>query len=69
MVLLQVHLPPGATLSEALRSLGLSEEDVDLGYGLVAVLPEAGLYVLRVTEEAGRRADGQVFADPPIEPG
>ncbi|MER7362825.1 hypothetical protein [Nonomuraea wenchangensis] len=69
MMLLQVHLPPGATLSDALEALGLTEEEVDTGYGLVCVLPEAGLHVLRVTEEAGRRVGGQVFSDPPIEPG
>ncbi|MCK2214529.1 hypothetical protein MF672_012115 [Actinomadura sp. ATCC 31491] len=68
MVLLQVSLPPGATLADALDVLGLAEEEVDTGYGLVALLPEAGLYVLRVTEEAGRRAAGQVFSDPRIEP-
>ncbi|TMS00024.1 hypothetical protein [Nonomuraea basaltis] len=68
MVLLQVRLPPGATLAAAMEALGLSEYEVDIAYGLVAVGPEPGLYVLRVIEEAGRRIGGDLFADPRIEP-
>ncbi|HEX4815064.1 MAG TPA: hypothetical protein VFV66_20165 [Nonomuraea sp.] len=68
MVLLRVRLPAGAGLGDALAALGLSEDEVDTDYGLVAVDPAAGLYVLRVTEEAGRRVDGDVYADPPTEP-
>jgi hypothetical protein len=78
MAMIQVRLPPEATLADALRLLGLSGEDADAGYGLVAVVP--GLQVLRVTEEAARRliddlAAGRVpadlvdvFSDPRVEP-
>ncbi|MEV0997316.1 hypothetical protein [Nonomuraea sp. NPDC050202] len=78
MAMIQVRLPPEATLADALRLLGLSGEDADAGYGLVAVVP--GLRVLRVTEEAARRliddlAAGRVpadlvdvFSDPRVEP-
>ncbi|NJP25918.1 hypothetical protein FLW53_17265 [Microbispora sp. SCL1-1] len=64
-----------------MRRLGLAEDEVDTGYGLVPVDPRTDLYVLRVTEEAGRRvgdsdagavdggaADGGPYSDPPIEP-
>ncbi|MFI6901847.1 hypothetical protein ACIBKY_11340 [Nonomuraea sp. NPDC050394] len=67
MVLITVRLPPGATLEDAISRLGLAEEDVDLAYGLVLIDPDLGLYGLRVTEEAGRRA-GPPFSDPRIEP-
>ncbi|WP_043619551.1 hypothetical protein [Nonomuraea candida] len=70
MALIQVRLPPEATLSDALRLLGLSDEDADPDYGLVAIAP--GLQVLRVTEEAARRVSrdhADVFSDPRIEPG
>ncbi|GAA2208682.1 hypothetical protein GCM10009850_041400 [Nonomuraea monospora] len=78
MAMVQVRLPPEATLADALRLLGLSEEDADAGYGLVAVVP--GLRILRVTEEAAQRlirdlAAGRlpvgvadVFSDPRVEP-
>ncbi|MGW3346913.1 hypothetical protein ACWDA3_26675 [Nonomuraea rubra] len=78
MAMIQVRLPPEATLADALRLLRLSDEDADAGYGLVAVVP--GLRVLRVSEEAARRLIGDlaagrvpaelvdVFADPRIEP-
>ncbi|MEV6985874.1 hypothetical protein AB0M95_32070 [Sphaerisporangium sp. NPDC051017] len=72
MVLVTVRLPAGATLEEALRRLGLTEDDADTAYGLVPLDPEQGLYALRVTEDAGRRVGqaggGGPFADPPIEP-
>lgn len=69
MAMIQVRLPQEATLADALRLLGLSEEDADADYGLVAVAP--GLQVLRVTEEAARRVShdlATVFADPRVEP-
>ncbi|TYB60628.1 hypothetical protein FXF51_30900 [Nonomuraea sp. PA05] len=78
MTMVQVRLPPEASLADALRLLGLSEQDADVGYGLVAVVP--GLQVLRVTEEAARRLIGDlaagrvprdlvdVFSDPRVEP-
>ncbi|MFD9944985.1 hypothetical protein, partial [Nonomuraea sp. NPDC059022] len=67
MVLITVRLPPGATLEDAISRLGLAEEDVDIAYGLVLIDPDLGLYGLRVTEEAGRRA-GPPDSDPKIEP-
>ncbi|GAB3147415.1 hypothetical protein [Microbispora hainanensis] len=80
-VLITVRLAAPATLEAAMRRLGLTEDDVDTGYGLVPVDPGRDLYVLRVTEEAGRRvgdsgtgvadggaADGGPYSDPPIEP-
>lgn len=67
MVLVTVRLPPGATLADAIERLGLAEEEVDTGYGLVLIDPDQGLYGLRVTEEAGHRT-GPPFSDPRIEP-
>ncbi|MEU6414114.1 hypothetical protein [Microbispora sp. NPDC046933] len=75
-VLITVRLPAPATLEAAMRRLGLSEDEVDTVYGLVPVDPGRNLYVLRVTEDAGRRvgdpdtgkADGGPYSDPPIEP-
>lgn len=75
-VLITVRLAAPATLEAAMRRLGLAEDEVDTGYGLVPVDPRRNLYVLRVTEEAGRRvgdsdagaADGGPYSDPPIEP-
>lgn len=55
-----------------MRRLGLSDEEVDLGYGLVLIDPDQGLYGLRVTEAAIARIDPQadygLYADPRIEP-
>ncbi|MEN3539210.1 hypothetical protein AAH991_29135 [Microbispora sp. ZYX-F-249] len=80
-VLITVRLPAPATLEAAMRRLGLTEDEVDTAYGLVPVDPDRNLYVLRVTEDAGRRvggqgtggadsgrADGGPYSDPPIEP-
>ncbi|GII03635.1 hypothetical protein [Planobispora takensis] len=72
MLLVTVRLPPDATLTDAMESLGLSQEEVDIGYGLVSIDPAHGLYVLRVSESAARRIDPAtgtgVYSDPPIEP-
>jgi hypothetical protein len=73
MLLVTVRLPPGATLAQAMDHLGLVEEEVDTGYGLVPIDPAQGLYVLRATEAAARRIDpaaesGGPYSDPPIEP-
>lgn len=67
MVLITVRLPHGATLDDAIERLNLADDDVDRAYGLVAVDPDQGLYALRVTDAAGRRA-GPPYADPKIEP-
>ncbi|WP_326640920.1 hypothetical protein OG884_00260 [Streptosporangium sp. NBC_01755] len=72
MLLITVRLPSDATLAQAMRHLGLPEEDVDTGYGLVLIDPDQNLYGLRVTEAAARRVDpaagGGPYADPRIEP-
>jgi len=68
MVLVTVKLPKGATLDDAIALLGLTNDDVDTGFGLVLIDPDQGLYALRVTEEAGRLTDGPSFSDPRIEP-
>ncbi|GAA3508021.1 hypothetical protein FHR32_008230 [Streptosporangium album] len=72
MLLVTVRLPPQATLSQAIRHLGLSEKEVDTGYGLVLIDPDQGLYGLRVSEEAARALDpeagGGPYSDPRIEP-
>lgn len=74
MPLLTIRLSQHATLEIAVRELGLTMSDVDVGYGLVALDPAHGLYALRVTDSAAARlaaANGDgvgIFADPVIEP-
>lgn len=72
MRLVTVRLQSQATLAQAMRRLGLTEEEVDSGYGLVLIDPGQGLYGLRVAEEAARRIDpaagGGSYSDPRIEP-
>ncbi|MEW9529324.1 hypothetical protein [Microbispora sp. NPDC049125] len=71
-VLITVRLSPEADLHSAMRELGLEEDEVDTGYGLVPIDPQQGLYAMRVTESAGMRMSGSPAADahsdPPIEP-
>ncbi|MEV5410358.1 hypothetical protein AB0K60_16155 [Thermopolyspora sp. NPDC052614] len=76
MRMMTVRLPKGATLATATEKLGLSENDVDTGYGLVLIDPARSLYGLRVTDEAARKVnptdkadkDEGTYADPRIEP-
>ncbi|OUC83421.1 hypothetical protein [Streptosporangium minutum] len=72
MRLVTVRLQSQATLAQAIRRLGLTEEEVDSGYGLVLIDPGQDLYGLRVAEEAARRIDpaagGGPYSDPRIEP-
>ncbi|MBF6327332.1 hypothetical protein [Nocardia transvalensis] len=73
MPMLTVQLPPGSALTDALRVLQLAKEDVDTAFGLVAVDPDAGLYAIRVTDDAAARLTtsgngATIFADPRIEP-
>ncbi|WP_067893082.1 hypothetical protein [Nocardia vaccinii] len=73
MPLLTVRLPRGATLTDALRELRLSEADADIGYGLICLDPDEGLYTLRITDGAAQRmsesdSEATVYADPRIEP-
>ena len=69
MPLLTVALPPGSVLADALRELGLSEDEVDGDYGLIALDPDAGRFALRVEATAAARLATDtaaiVFADPP----
>lgn len=70
MPLLTVDLPPGSVLADALRTLGLSEDEVDCDYGLIALDPDAGRFALRVGAAAAARlansTAARVFADPSI---
>ncbi len=74
MPLLTVRLRADATLTAALSALDLTDDEVDLDFGLVAVDPDQQLYALRVTDTAASRfaADSsgvaEVFADPRIGP-
>lgn len=73
-MLITVRLPHGADLESARRKLGLAEDEVDAGYGLIPVDPANDLYAMRVTEAAGLRVSGShpeasgPYADPPIAP-
>ncbi|MQY19850.1 hypothetical protein [Nocardia macrotermitis] len=73
MPLLTVRLPEGASLDDALRELHLTRADADIGYGLICLDPDDGLYALRVTDVAAQRlnesdSETTVYADPRIEP-
>ncbi|WP_280397678.1 hypothetical protein [Nocardia carnea] len=70
MPLLTVELPPGSVLADALNALGLTEDEIDRDFGMVAVDPDAGRFALRVGAETAARlgdSSARVFADPPIE--
>jgi hypothetical protein len=80
-VMLTVKLPPErATLDEARKRLGLSEDEIDPKFGLVPLDPAEGTYAVLVSAEAGARAAasagdrgdagdvGGPYANPPIEP-
>ncbi|NNN34480.1 hypothetical protein HLK59_29785 [Streptomyces sp. S3(2020)] len=76
-VLITVTLPPGASLEDAQRRLGLADDEVDTAYGLVPVDPAHGTCALLVTEEAASRIQGTAgakgsyrgpYANPKIEP-
>ena len=77
-VMLSIKLPPEqATLTEARKRLGLAQDEIDEGFGLVALDPAADLYAVVVGAEAGARASaaagdtgevGGPFANPRIEP-
>ncbi|MCT2590939.1 hypothetical protein LHJ74_13640 [Streptomyces sp. N2-109] len=71
--LITVTLPPGSTLQDAMRRLGIASGEVDEEYGLVLVDPEQQSYALLVTEEAGARLQGArgghgPHANPRMEP-
>lgn len=79
-VLLQFHHEAGEpTLAGVVARFGLRPEDVDPGYGVVLVDPDAGLWVTTVAASAApaleaalsdedRHRGAGVFANPRIEP-
>jgi hypothetical protein len=72
-VLVQVRLPAGAALEDAVRKLGLAPDEVDRDYGLVPTDPEHGSFVLLVTAAAGERIGilpgvSGPYSNPRIEP-
>ncbi|MBO0853167.1 MAG: hypothetical protein J2P18_05295 [Nocardia sp.] len=72
MPLLTIRLRAAATMAAALTELRLTEDEVDLEYGLIAVDPDQDLYALRVNESAAAKvasdasSAAEVFADPRI---
>lgn len=71
--LITVTLPPGSTLRDAMRRLGLASGEVDEEYGLVLVDPGQQSYALLVTEETAVRVQGTrgvtgPHANPRMEP-
>jgi hypothetical protein len=73
-VMVTLRLDPGqATLPEVRRLLGLAEEEVDPGFGVVNISPAERLYTILVDERAAARVAGAaevegVFGNPRIEP-
>ncbi|MGW0177748.1 hypothetical protein [Nocardia sp. NPDC003345] len=72
MPLLTVVLAPGSVLADAVRALGLAEDEVDGEYGLIDLDPGSGRFALRVAARAAARLAADpaitVFADPSIGP-
>ncbi|MRH90518.1 hypothetical protein GFY24_24250 [Nocardia sp. SYP-A9097] len=73
MPLLTLRLSADATLADALKTLRLTEDEVDMPFGLVPVDPAAGLFALRVSDTAAARLTTgvplvQIYADPRISP-
>ncbi|WP_067563734.1 hypothetical protein [Nocardia acidivorans] len=74
MPLLTLRLPAPATLTDALKTLRLTADEVDMDFGLVPVDPDAGLFALRVSDAVAARlttagvGEIQVYSDPPIGP-
>ena len=57
-VMLTIHgRSPDLTLDELIQELQLSENEIDLEYGLQLIDPAAGDYVILVEESAARRID------------
>ncbi|MEU4313791.1 hypothetical protein [Nocardia sp. NPDC024068] len=72
MPLLTVVLAPGSVLADAVRALGLTDDEVDSDYGLIELDPDTGRFALRVQARVAARLAADpavtVFADPPIGP-
>ena len=72
MVTLQLQ-PEQASLPEVRRLLGLAEDEVDQGFGVVNISPKERLYTILVSPEAAERVRGAepvkgVYSNPRIEP-
>jgi hypothetical protein len=73
-VMVTLRLDPGqATLAEVRRLLGLADEEVDPGFGVINISPAEHLYTILVDEAAATRVAGApqvegVFGNPRIEP-
>ncbi len=73
-VMVTLRLDPAqASLPEVRRLLGLADDEVDPGFGVVNISPAEHLYTILVDEAAARRiADAGlvegVFSNPRIEP-
>ena len=71
--LVTVRLRPAEARLDSVRaSLGLAEEDVDAGFGVVSLDPQRDLYAILVEERAAERLAGSggvvgVHANPKIE--
>ena len=62
---------PGATppsIEEVRQEWRLSPSDLDAGYGVVAVDPQSGLYVVLVRPEAAERLRQELAARGPQDP-
>jgi hypothetical protein len=65
--------PQRASLDEVRRLLGLAEEEVDAGFGVVNISPREHLYTILVEEAAAARVQGAapvqgIHGNPRIEP-
>ncbi|WP_330317994.1 hypothetical protein [Streptomyces platensis] len=75
-LLVTVTLPPDATFTQAVETLGLAVGEVDAEYGLVPIDGDQGRYVLLVAEGAAARLEGDegveevegVYSNPKIYP-
>jgi hypothetical protein len=73
-VMLTVQLAPDqATPEDARSKLGLGDDDLDVGFGVVPIDPDRDLYAVLVEDHVAARASsdglaGGPFANPKIEP-
>ena len=78
-LMFQFHEPRGIpTLDDVCQRFGFTRSEVDPEFGVIAVDPDAHLFVVRVDERAQQRVSGAeatdpsgetgTFSDPKIEP-
>lgn len=65
--------PSRASLDAVKDDLGLTDEEIDRGFGVVEIEPEGNRYAILVEESASARIEKDPgvegpFANPPIEP-